>query len=86
MAALCALAFAQPAFSGSVEKKQAEADYKAAKAECKKLNEAERTTCLHNAKAAHEAEEKGLRAQHEQAEKTAKAEHEAAEAAGKKTH
>jgi hypothetical protein len=61
-AGLCALTLSFGAYAASEEykaaKKQTEADYKMAKAECKKLTGAENKNCMKKAKADHKAAEK----------------------------
>lgn len=58
-AALCAISLSFGAYAASDEhkaaKKQAEADYKMAKAECKKLHGTEQKNCTKKAKADHKA-------------------------------
>jgi hypothetical protein len=65
-AGLCALTLSLGAYAASDEykaaKKQAEADYKMAKAECKKLSGTEKKQCTKTAKADHEAKEDKLKA------------------------
>jgi hypothetical protein len=65
-AGLCALTLSLGAYAASDEykaaKKQAEADYKMAKAECKKLSGTEKKHCMKTAKADHEAKEDKLKA------------------------
>jgi hypothetical protein len=60
-AGLCALTLSLGAYAASDEskaaKKQAETDYKMAKAECKKLSGVEKKDCLKKARADHEAAE-----------------------------
>ena len=53
--------FAQPSFRKAAGKK-ADADYKAAKKACKPMKGAEHKTCLKEAKAKHEQEEKDIKA------------------------
>jgi hypothetical protein len=64
-AGLCALTLSFGAYAASdaykAAKKQTEADYKMAKAECKKLSRAEKKTCMKGAKADHEAAEEKLK-------------------------
>ena len=61
-AGLCALTLSLGAYAASEEykaaKKQTEADYKMAKAECKKLTGTENKNCMKKAKADHKAAEK----------------------------
>ena len=60
-AGLCALTLSLGTYAASdaykVAKKQTEADYKMAKAECKKLSGTEMKHCMKTAKADHEAAE-----------------------------
>ncbi len=60
-AALCALTLSLGAYAASdaykAAKKQTEADYKMAKAECKKLSGSEKKQCMKTAEADHEAAE-----------------------------
>ena len=65
-AGLCALSLSFGAYAASdaykAAKKQTEADYKMAKAECKKLSGAEKKACKKQARAHHEAEEERIEA------------------------
>ena len=65
-AGLCALALSSGAYAASDEykaaKKQAEADYKMAKVECKKLSSSDKKHCMKTAEADHEAREDKLKA------------------------
>ena len=60
-AGLCALTLSFGAYGASdaykAAKKQLEADYKMAKAECKKLSRAEKKACIKRIRADHEAAE-----------------------------
>ena len=64
-AGLCALSLSFGAYAASdaykAAKKQTEADYKMAKAECKKLSGAEKKACKKEAKAHHEAEKERIK-------------------------
>ena len=64
-AGLCALTLSFGAYAASdaykAAKKQTEADYKMAKAECKKLSGPEKKACKKQAKADHEAAEAKLK-------------------------
>ena len=65
-AGLCALTLSFGAYAASdaykAAKKQTEADYKMAKADCKKLSGADQKSCMKGAKAHHEAAEEKLKA------------------------
>jgi hypothetical protein len=65
-AGLCALTLSLGAYAASdaykAAKKQTEADYKMAKAECKKLNGTEQKACTKKAKADHKVAEKKAKA------------------------
>ena len=65
-AGLCALSLSFGAYAASDEykaaKKQAEADYKMAKTECKKLGHTEKKDCMKKAEAKHEAAEDKIKA------------------------
>lgn len=60
-AGLCALTLSLGTYAASdaykAAKKQTEADYKMAKAECKKLSDSEKKRCMKTAHADHEAAE-----------------------------
>jgi hypothetical protein len=65
-AGLCALTLSLGAYAASDEytaaKKQTEADYKMAKAECKKHSGTEKKVCVKKARADHEAAEEKAKA------------------------
>ena len=69
-AGLCAVVLSVGAFAATGDykaaKKQAEADYKMAKAECKHLNGADKKACMKKAEKTHEATEDRLRAEKKQ--------------------